>query len=123
MATLTNWLLDNIALLIPYIAGSTSIVAYFLERRKRHIDLKQQDATALQTMQEAYDKFTADSLKKFKDLQEEQDKLKEKFKKLEEEFDRANQILRDRTKEYKDLKEDYDALFDKYNECTKDIDI
>ena len=123
METLTTWLIENTSLIIPYILGSGGILAYFFERRKRNIDLKQQDATALQTMQAAYDRFTEDSLKKFKDLQEEQDKLKEKFKKLEEDFDRANQILRDTTREYKDLKEDYDTLFDKYQECTKDVDI
>lgn len=123
MKTLTTWLIENTSLIIPYILGSGGILAYFFERRKRNIDLKQQDATALQTMQAAYDKFTEDSLKKFEDLQKEQEKLKEKFKKLEEDFDRTLQNLRDKTREYKNLEEEYKTLFDKYQDCVKDVEV
>lgn len=119
METLTNWLLDNIALLIPYIAGSTSIVAYFLERRKRHIDLKQQDATALQTMQEAYDKFTADSLKNYNDLKLDQDELKKKIKVLENDIEKTIQALKDKSSQYSDLEKDYKELSRKYEDCYK----
>ena len=64
----SNWISEHFSTILSYLLGSGGILAFVAERRKRKIELKQQDASALQTMQEAYDKFTADSLTRYEDL-------------------------------------------------------
>lgn len=124
MNELLKWLIDNFSLIIPYIVGSGGIFAYFLERKKRVIDLKQQDASALQTMQDAYDKFTQDSLKRYEDLKEDHTRLEKKVEIINEKLEKTlselevEKALKEaKIKEFDILKNQYDELYEDFVKC------
>ena len=78
------------------VVGSvTGIVAYLSGRRKADAELKTTEGEALKTMQDAYDKFTSDSLKKYEELYQELHQVKEMLKAVKDELeDCRNGILR-----------------------------
>lgn len=78
-----KFILDNLITFIGYLIGGGSFYGYFLERKKRTIEEKQIGADALKTMQEGYDKFTADSLKHYEELSAEVQDLKKKADRCE----------------------------------------
>lgn len=77
------------------VALITGSIAYFTGRKKAHVELRQTEGEALKTMQEAYDKFTSDSLKKYEELYSELHQVKDMLKAVKDELeDCRNGIFR-----------------------------
>ena len=74
-----QFLADNILSIITTLFGGGSFYAYYVERNKRKIEEKQLSSDALKSMQDAYDKFTEDSLKRYEELSTEVQDLKKKL--------------------------------------------
>ena len=108
-------LADNIVSVITTIFGGGSFYAYYVEKNKRKIEEKQLSSDALKSMQDAYDKFTEDSLKRYEDLSEEVEKLKEKLLTVTSQLDKEKQ-------NYINLKLEHDNLKISYNKLKKDFD-
>lgn len=69
------------------VAVITGLIAYFSGRKRAEVELKSSEGEALKTMQEAYDKFTTDSLKKYQELYEELHEVKEMLKIVKKELE------------------------------------
>ena len=108
-------LTDNIISIITTLFGGGSFYAYYVERNKRRIEEKQLSSDALKSMQDAYDKFTEDSLKRYSELSEEVEKLKEKLLTVTSQLDKEKQ-------NYINLKLEHDNLKISYNKLKKDFD-
>ena len=108
-------LADNILSIITTLFGGGSFYAYYVERNKRRIEEKQLSSDALKSMQDAYDKFTEDSLKRYSELSEEVEKLKEKLLTVTSQLDKEKQ-------NYINLKLEHDNLKISYNKLKKDFD-
>ena len=106
---------DNIVSIITTLFGGGSFYAYYVEREKRKIEAKQLDADALKTMQDAYDKFTEDSLKRYEDLSTEVQDLKKKLIEVTTQLSKEKQ-------NYAILREEHDNLKISYNKLKKDFD-
>ncbi len=108
-------LTDNIVSIITTLFGGGSFYAYYIEKGKRKIENKQLGADALKTMQDAYDKFTEDSLKRYEDLSSEVQELKKNLN------DVTTQLNTER-QNYEVLREEHDNLKVSYNKLKKDFD-
>ena len=108
-------LTDNILSIITTLFGGGSFYAYYIERNKRKIEEKQLSSDALKSMQDAYDKFTEDSLKRYSELSGEVEKLKEKLLTVTSQLDKEKQ-------NYISLKLEHDNLKISYNKLKKDFD-
>ena len=108
-------LTDNILSIITTLFGGGSFYAYYVEKNKRKIEEKQLSSDALKSMQDAYDKFTEDSLKRYSELSEEVEKLKEKLLTVTSQLDKEKQ-------NYINLKLEHDNLKISYNKLKKDFD-
>ena len=108
-------LTDNIVSIITTLFGGGSFYAYYIERNKRKIEEKQLSSDALKSMQDAYDKFTEDSLKRYSELSGEVEKLKEKLLTVTSQLDKEKQ-------NYINLKLEHDNLKISYNKLKKDFD-
>ena len=108
-------LTDNLISIITTLFGGGSFYAYYVERNKRKIEEKQLSSDALKSMQDAYDKFTEDSLKRYSELSEEVEKLKEKLLTVTSQLDKEKQ-------NYINLKLEHDNLKISYNKLKKDFD-
>ena len=108
-------LTDNIISIITTLFGGGSFYAYYIEKGKRKIENKQLGADALKTMQDAYDKFTEDSLKRYEDLSSEVQELKKNLN------DVTTQLNTER-QNYEALREEHDNLKISYNKLKKDFD-
>ena len=108
-------LTDNIISIITTLFGGGSFYAYYIEKGKRKIENKQLGADALKTMQDAYDKFTEDSLKRYEDLSSEVQELKKNLN------DVTTQLNTER-QNYEALREEHDNLKVSYNKLKKDFD-
>ena len=108
-------LTDNIVSIITTLFGGGSFYAYYVEKNKRKIEEKQLSSDALKSMQDAYDKFTEDSLKRYSELSEEVEKLKEKLLTVTSQLDKEKQ-------NYINLKLEHDNLKISYNKLKKDFD-
>ena len=108
-------LTDNIVSIITTLFGGGSFYAYYVEKNKRKIEEKQLSSDALKSMQDAYDKFTEDSLKRYSELSEEVEKLKEKLLTVTSQLDKEKQ-------NYINLKLEHDSLKISYNKLKKDFD-
>ena len=108
-------LTDNILSIITTLFGGGSFYAYYVERNKRRIEEKQLSSDALKSMQDAYDKFTEDSLKRYSELSEEVEKLKQKLLTVTSQLDKEKQ-------NYINLKLEHDNLKISYNKLKKDFD-
>ena len=108
-------LADNILSIITTLFGGGSFYAYYVEKNKRKIEEKQLSSDALKSMQDAYDKFTEDSLKRYSELSEEVEKLKEKLLTVTSQLDKEKQ-------NYINLKLEHDSLKVAYNKLKKDFD-
>ena len=108
-------LTDNILSIITTLFGGGSFYAYYVEKNKRKIEEKQLSSDALKSMQDAYDKFTEDSLKRYSELSEEVEKLKEKLLTVTSQLDKEKQ-------NYISLKLEHDNLKISYNKLKKDFD-
>ena len=110
-----QWLLDNIPLIITTLFGSGSFLAYHTEKKKRKIEEKQLGADALTKMQEAYDKFTSDSLKRYEELSGEVADLKKKLNGV------TSQLESEKTN-YSTLKTAHDKLKTAYDKLKAEFD-
>ena len=110
-----QFLIDNTISIITTLFGGGSFYAYYVERNKRRIEEKQLSSDALKSMQDAYDKFTEDSLKRYSELSEEVEKLKEKLLTVTSQLDKEKQ-------NYINLKLEHDNLKISYNKLKKDFD-
>ena len=108
-------LADNILSIITTLFGGGSFYAYYVEKNKRKIEEKQLSSDALKSMQDAYDKFTEDSLKRYSELSGEVEKLKEKLLTVTSQLDKEKQ-------NYINLKLEHDNLKISYNKLKKDFD-
>ena len=108
-------LVDNIGTVIATLFGSGSLYGWFYERKKNKIQEKQLDADALKTMQDAYDKFTEDSLKRYEDLRSEIQVLRTNL------TDVTAQLNLER-KNNEALRKEHDSLKVAYNKLKKDFD-
>ena len=108
-------LTDNIVSIITALFGGGSFYAYYVEKNKRKIEEKQLSSDALKSMQDAYDKFTEDSLKRYSELSEEVEKLKEKLLTVTSQLDKEKQ-------NYINLKLEHEKLKISYNNLKKDFD-
>ena len=108
-------LVDNIGTVIATLFGSGSLYGWFYERKKNKIQEKQLGADALKTMQDAYDKFTEDSLKHYEELSAEVAELKKKLTEVTTQLSTEKQ-------NYATLREEHDKLKISYNNLKKDFD-
>lgn len=115
MIEIKKFLLDNFITLVGYIIGGGSFYGYFLERKKRNIEEKQIGADALKTMQDAYDKFTSDSLKRYEDLSLEISDLKKKLTNVSSELDQEKGKYNKLKNAYDSLKREFDNYKKKHN--------
>ena len=106
---------ENISTIIATIFGSGSLYGWFYERRKNKIQEKQLDADALKTMQDAYDKFTEDSLKRYEDLRNEVQELKTNLTDVTTQLNNEKQ-------NYEALRQEHNNLKISYNKLKKDFD-
>ena len=110
-----EWLLENIFSIITTVFGGGSFFAYITERKKRIIEEKQLGADALTKMQEAYDKFTTDSLKRYEELSSEVEELKKKLTLV------TSQLESEKTN-YSTLKSAHDKLKTAYDKLKAEFD-
>ena len=108
-------LTDNIVSIITTLFGGGSFYAYYIEKNKRKIEEKQLSSDALKSMQDAYDKFTEDSLKRYEDLSTEVQDLKKKLIEVTTQLSKEKQ-------NYATLREEHDNLKISYNKLKKDFD-
>ena len=110
-----QFLIDNTISIITTLFGGGSFYAYYVERNKRKIEEKQLSSDALKSMQDAYDKFTEDSLKRYEDLSTEVQDLKKKLIEVTTQLSKEKQ-------NYATLREEHDNLKISYNKLKKDFD-
>lgn len=110
-----QWLIDNATTILTALFGGGSFWAFVKERRKRKIEERQMGADALSRMQEAYDRFTADSLEQYTALRKEVDELKKKLADVQ-------QSLKAEKSRYTRLKQDYDTLRKNYDKLKKEFE-
>ena len=108
-------LIDNIVSIITTLFGGGSFYAYYVEKNKRKIEEKQLSSDALKSMQDAYDKFTEDSLKRYEALSTEVQDLKKKLTEVTTQLSKEKQ-------NYAILREEHDNLKISYNKLKKDFD-
>ena len=108
-------LTDNILSIITTLFGGGSFYAYYVEKNKRKIEEKQLSSDALKSMQDAYDKFTEDSLKHYEELSAEVQDLKKKLTEVTTQLSREKQ-------NYATLRKEHDNLKISYNKLKKDFD-
>lgn len=108
-------LTDNIVSIITTLFGGGSFYAYYVEKNKRKIEEKQLSSDALKSMQDAYDKFTADALKHYEELSVEVQDLKRKLTEVTTQLSKEKQ-------NYATLREEHDNLKISYNKLKKDFD-
>ena len=96
-------LTDNIVSIITTLFGGGSFYAYYVEKNKRKIEEKQLSSDALKSMQDAYDKFTEDSLKRYEDLSTQVEDLKKKLTEVTTQLSTEKQ-------NYAILREEHDNL-------------
>ena len=108
-------LTENLVSIITTVFGGGSFYAYYVEKGKRKIEQKQLGADALKSMQDAYDKFTADALKHYEELSVEVENLKKKLTEVTTQLSAEKQ-------NYATLREEHDNLKISYNRLKKDFD-
>ena len=108
-------LTDNILSIITTLFGGGSFYAYYVEKGKRKIEERQLSSDALKSMQDAYDKFTEDSLKRYEELSVEVQDLKKKLIEVTTQLSTEKQ-------NYATLREEHDNLKISYNKLKKDFD-
>ena len=110
-----QFLMDNLISIITTLFGGGSFYAFWVEKGKRKIEQKQLGADALKTMQDAYDKFTADALKHYEELSVEVENLKKKLTLVTSQFETEKQ-------NYSILKTAHDKLKIAYDNLKKEFE-
>ena len=85
MEQIFEFLKDYLGEAIVAIVSAT--IAYLTGRKKADAELRHSEGEALKTMQDAYDKFTADSLKRYEELSRELHEVKLLLKEVQAELD------------------------------------
>lgn len=98
-----QWVIDNLLTILSTIFGSTSFVGYILERKKRRIQERQETTDALKSMQEAYDRFSQDLLKRYEDLSKEMFEVKKRLSEVTLELETEKGKYRKLEKVYAEL--------------------
>lgn len=97
-----EWFELHLFELITSFLGGTSMIGYFIERRRRKLAERRDTVDTLVVMQQAYDKFTEDYMKRYTALSEEvkaaRDEILELTKKLQEESRRYYKLSSDHDK-------------------------
>lgn len=70
-----DFISEHLVTIITYIFGGGSLVGWILERKKKKTE-------ALSTMQEAYNTFTEDSLRRYEDLRNQVTLLRDELEKV-----------------------------------------
>ena len=110
-----QFLMDNLISIITTLFGGGSFYAFWVEKGKRKIEQKQLGADALKTMQDAYDKFTADALKHYEELSVEVENLKKKLTLVTSQLETEKQ-------NYSTLKTAHDKLKIAYDNLKKEFE-
>ena len=110
-----KFILVNLITFIGYLIGGGSFYGYFLERKKRTIEEKQIGADALKTMQEGYDKFTANAMEQYDTLRKEVSDLKKKLTDVSTELDEEKGKYNKLKNAYDSLKREFDNYKKKHN--------
>lgn len=110
-----QFLMDNLISIITTLFGGGSFYAFWVEKGKRKIEQKQLGADALKTMQDAYDKFTADALKHYEELSAEVEDLKKKLTLVTSQLETEKQ-------NYSTLKTAHDKLKIAYDNLKKEFE-
>lgn len=110
---LKDFILENFFSILTSLLGGGSLLGWVVERKKRKIQEKQETAEALKTMQEAYNTYTEDSLKRYELLKEDVFYLKNQLQEI------SKQLQEERVK-YEDLKSRYDSLERDYLDCKEE---
>ena len=71
--------------ILNYIFGSTTLVSIYIAYKSRKSEIKKAEASALETIQGVYDKFCADTEKKFDKMDAENEKMKMEIKLVKQE--------------------------------------
>lgn len=91
-----DFLANNLTLILTYLFGGGSLVGWILERKSRKTKEKQDTIDTVKSMQEAYNTFTTDLVKRYEDLKEEviglKDELENVSKQLTEERKKRLQL-------------------------------
>lgn len=61
--------MPNIEILLNYLFGTTTVISTFIAWKSRNSDIKKNEATALESIQSVYDKFTEQTEKRFLEMQ------------------------------------------------------
>lgn len=112
-------LIDNLGLIFSVLFGSGSFLAFISERKKRNIENKQLASDALKTMQDAYDKFTSDSLKRYNELSSEVHDLKKNLFRVSQQLNQEKEKHNTLKNAYEKLKISYDTLKKNFEEYKK----
>lgn len=73
-----------IEILLNYFFGSTTLVAIYIAWKSRNSEIKQKEATALESIDSIYQKMTNATDKKFEEMQKIIDSQNEEIKQLKE---------------------------------------
>lgn len=113
---IADYLLDNLLAILIAVGGA---IAWFFDKRRRVAEIenlkstnKQTETSALQGMQEAYDKFVLDVNSQIDDLREKNYTLRKELKSLQEQLDTANtqrKKLEDQVKRF-EVQSEKDAI-------------
>lgn len=114
-----EFITQNLPLIMTTLFGSSSFLAFILEKNKRKLEEKQIGTDALKSMQDAYDKFTSDSLKRYEDLSSEVSDLKKKLTDVSSELDKEKHKYNTLKSSYTSLKNSYDSLKKQFDALKK----
>ncbi|MDR2205821.1 MAG: hypothetical protein LBE36_06675 [Flavobacteriaceae bacterium] len=111
-----QFIIDNIISILTTIFGGGSLYAYYTEKKKRKIEEKQLGADALKTMQDAYDKFTEDALRRYQEVVQEVAELKLKLKE-------NDKVLAEEKEVYTKLRNLFYETKTELDKCKKRFDV
>jgi cytochrome c556 len=61
--------MPNIEVILNYFFGTTTVISGYIAYKSRNSDIKKNEATALESIQSVYDKFTEQTEKRFLEMQ------------------------------------------------------
>jgi len=97
------WLAENFYNIITTIFGGGSLMAFFLERKKRQ-------SSAKQTIQSVYDKFVKDSQNRYLELLAQINEIKKELDNVYSELEKVTQELNEEKQKGSLLKISYETL-------------
>ena len=107
---MNTWLAENFYNILTTIFGGGSLVALFLERKKRQSSAKQEEASALETIQSVYDKFVKDSQNRYLELLTQINEIKKELDNVYTELEKVTKELDEEKQKGSLLKISYEIL-------------